>query len=249
MKRKSGIIIASVLFLFFACSLVQAEMQRVYLDVKAQTIANQDGTTLNQMSFWVTVADNTTHNPPDYVQSVVVRAPNGDTFVLTTKDNWAPFMRAYMMGRQAPTFSGGVIPAGNYSVEVTDTSLRKLTARDTVSPVAFLAPVTITQPVQDSVILADDLMITWGAVPGAKEYTVGLWDTSSDMPVILNFPDPSRSVRDFFTFTQLTHFKLPKGMLHPNRSYRVNIVAYAGDGGDNDKQSHSKSINFTTGAW
>jgi hypothetical protein len=238
MKNRYFLIGVSVLFLFSALTAAQAEMIKVNLNVVAER-GYPNGGPATSVCFGVLPIDSAMSNPPDYVESIVATAPNGDTFEM--KDNWFPYFNAYILNVPSESFTGGTAPSGTYKVSVKDTSGKTITSTDALS-IKFLDEVTITQPVPGATEIGDEYVIKWNRVPGAKQYSIGLWNNSWNLPVILDIPGP------WVVYTQNAYYRLPKGMLRPNCNYRVRIVAIY-DLQDSDRRSWSNWVTFTSAAW
>lgn len=238
MKRWIGCCVFSVLFLIFASAALQAEMVSMGCDVSTAAIA-QDSGTLQGLFVVVRAGDTEKKHPPDFVQSVVLTVPGGATFDI--QDYWEPRVGGF--GRFIPSsaFPGG-IPSGKYGVTVTDTLGKKLTASDNLT-VKFLFPPVVTEPAQDAVITTGGLLIKWSAVSGARKYRVDLMDLTNNWVVYAPSADGGEQV-----FTNKTYFRMPKGVLRPNRSYGLVINAWF-DWQELEAWSASKFVTFTTGSW
>jgi hypothetical protein len=243
MKRRHALVVVAALLLLCAAATAHAAMTSISFDVRTAARADRDPL-WQGVSFWIAVTSSTQVNPPDYVSTVVVKAPNGDTFPLTVRDHWIPYMKAFSAQFLPSAFTGGKIPTGQYTVTVTDTSAVKITATDDLPSATFLATPTITVPLDGDSIVTEQLDIKWTA-PGTQRCEIGLWNDSWNMPVILNYPDPTKSNEKMMTPTMQRHYKLLKGMLQPNRNYRVQISCEESIH-DFTKQSFSKWVSFNT---
>jgi hypothetical protein len=240
MRRRGVCIVLSVLLVFFACTALHAEMTRISFDAYTETWRNAGGTQLYMVTFGVEVFDTEKSHSPDYVQSVIITAPNGTTFDITK--NWLQVMRMFFGKFQTSAFPGGVIPSGTYTVAVKDISGRVLKAFDGLT-VAYLPMPVLSQPTQGALITSDSLQIKWSAVSGARVYRITLLDLTDNWAIFPNYRDPERNAS-----TSQTYFDVPKAVLQPNHTYGVQISA-ALDWQDVDRVSFGNYVTFTTGGW
>jgi hypothetical protein len=187
------------------------------------------------MNFLVYAWDTELKDPPDFVKTITIIAPDNSTFELTTAQHWSPYAgdRNYSADFKGEQFKSKNIVGGTYRCTVKDKTGKSITVTDAVA-LSFLEPPLITYPTEGLTVL-DPLTIKWKAVSGAAKYRIQLWNETYDEPVFWWWQDEL-----YVTGTQIA---LPTGSLRPNSSYRLSVEARA-DLQDADKRSRSKWIKF-----
>ncbi|MHC1726947.1 MAG: hypothetical protein AB9866_13225 [Syntrophobacteraceae bacterium] len=236
------VLVALALLISLATGAVaQAELYRVYFDVRTHRDYANNTTLTDSMGFWVKVYDTEFKNPPSFVESITVTAPDGKKFPITSVAHWNYLDKGYWAAFPASDFVDG-FPAGTYKVQVVAGG-STITAYDKLTPVVFLDPVTMTYPTEGKTGVPEEPLIKWNPVPKASRYMIQLWNTSRSEP-LFNWWWPNIETIS----TNKTSFKIPQGVLKPNNNYRIRIEARA-DLQDVESRSRSKWINFTTGSW
>jgi hypothetical protein len=212
----------------------------VQFDARILKIMQQDGSLWTGIDFIVEAWDTELKNPPEFVQSITVVAPDNSTFQVTTAQHWYPYAgdRYYDASFRPDQFKSHNIVGGTYKCTVKDITNKSITVKDTV-PSIFLDPPQVILPVQGSVV-TDPLTVKWNAVKGAARYRINLWNGTRDEPVFWWWQDP--------LYVNDTEITLPLGALKPNCNYRIAVEARA-DVFDTDQRSRSKWIYFNTGSW
>jgi len=72
-----------------------------------------------ELNVWMEVFHSTSKNPPDFVKSITITAPNGTVITMDTVNNWLPYDRGYWASYPPELFlPAGEIPSGEYTVGV-----------------------------------------------------------------------------------------------------------------------------------
>lgn len=227
-------IIVSFLLLFIFCNASNAEIYRVYFDAFT---TNYNDPAEKQMNFWVEVLDTEKKNPPEFVDSIKITAPDGTVLNIDPLHNWLPFDDGYWARLMDGDYVGSVpFVGGNYKCEVTGKAGIKITKIDNVNG-SFLPTPSITNLSDGDVNVSLTPIIRWGRVIGAKRYRILLWDETWNEP------------RYWFwkkvVYTDKPKWKFPPGVLQLGHDYTIRIEARAGSQ-DTDKRSRSDWIFFTT---
>lgn len=234
----ASIVVLSLL----AVTSAYAELYRINFDARTwRTYTGSPLVLADFMSFWIEVYDSERKNPPDYVDSITITAPNGSTYAVTAKDHWSYLDRGYGVRLTAADLGATAFQAGAYRVTVKSGTVT-LNAADALNPLVWLNPPTLTYPVEGQSNVPERPVIRWNAVSGAARYGISLWCTSTNEPVY-NYYYGTEPV-----YTNLNRFTIPKGVLKPNKSYRIQIQARS-NLQDTDARSHGMAVNFTTGSW
>lgn len=244
-KKAKALIGAGLVGLLLTGTHVGAELYRVQFDARTVRSMQQDGSTSSQMQLTVEAWDTELTNPPDFVYSITVVAPDNSTFQMNTAQHWYGYTgdRYYDAWINPNQFKSGNIVGGTYQCTVRDITNKSITVKDKVgnlSNLPYLTPAQIISPVGGSLNVTDPLFIKWSAVKGAARYGIRLWNNTSNEPVIWYYRNPL-----WVTGTEIT---LPTGTLKPNSNYRLMIDA-RDELLDCDRRSRSKWIYFTTGSW
>lgn len=240
MRQKLSVVALAVLFTLATGAVAQAALYKVFFDVRTHREYVNNTTLTNFMGFWVEVYDTELKNPPSFVDSIVVTAPDGTKFDITSTAHWNYLDKGYWATFPASAFADG-FPSGTYSVRV-DAGGTAITARDTLPSVVFLSPVTVTYPTEGKTGVPETPLIKWNAVSKATRYHIHLWNTTRNEPLFNGYAGLET------IWTNKTSFKIPKGVLKPNSNFRIRIEARS-DLQDTESRSRSKWINFSTGAW
>jgi hypothetical protein len=192
----------------------------------------------SQMNFWVEVFDTVKKNPPTFVATIKITAPDGTTVLnLDPVQDWMPYDKGYWGRLYAGDYDADEIAKGIYKCEVTDEGAKTITKTDVVkSNLLFLDPPTVTYPTDGATNVELMPKIKWNRVAKAKYYRILLWDESWDEPRYWFWEKKA--------FTDSKYFEIPKGELKLGNEYRLRIEARSGDQ-DMDKRSRSDWINFT----
>ena len=233
MKIKLNLsIVVSFLLLFVFCNASNAEIYRVYFDAFT---TNYNPPAEQEMCFWVEVFDTEKKNPPEFVDSITITAPDGTVLNMDPVNNWLPFDDGYWAKLFAADY---VVPfkGGNYKCEVVGKAGIKITKPDYVNG-SFLPTPSITNLSDGAVDVSLTPTIRWGRVVGAKRYRILLWDETWNEP------------RYWFwkkvLFTDTPKWEFPPGVLQLGHNYSIRIEARAGQQ-DTDKRSRSDWVFFTT---
>jgi len=221
---------------------VQAEFHRIFFDVRTQN--NWVGSPLTltpTMFFWIEAYDSEYKNPPDFVDSITITAPNGHEYPITTVAHWSYLDRGYYASLDAASLGAATFQPGTYTLTVKAGTVT-LQATDVVNPIVFLRAPTVTYPAEGATGVPEQPTIKWSAVPSAARYGIRLWNTTRNEPLYSDW----YGIESIYTNT--THFTIPKGVLKPNCSYRLLIQARS-NLQDTDSRSYSKWVNFATGSW
>jgi hypothetical protein len=220
----------------------RAELHRIFFDVRAQNSwVGTPATLTNLMAFWIEVYDSEYKNPPDFVDSITIAAPNGHVYPITAVAHWSYLDRGYYANLDAAALGATTFQPGIYTLTVKAGTVT-LKATDVVNPVVFLKAPTVTYPLELATGVPEQPTITWTAVASAARYGIALWNTTKNEP-LYSYWYGIESV-----YTNATHFTIPKGVLKPNCTYRVQIQARS-NLQDTDSRSYSKWVNFATGSW
>ncbi|PKN64490.1 MAG: hypothetical protein CVU57_14750 [Deltaproteobacteria bacterium HGW-Deltaproteobacteria-15] len=217
---------------------VQAVMHKV--NFNAWTEQNQQQGKL--VIFRVDVFDDEYAHPPEYVKSIKITAPNGQTRLFNLSKDWRPFDGFFATGWPDEDFTGGTIPGGTYKVTVTPMSGTAITDTDAVAASFLPIPVlTSPNPNGSTVFTSQTPTITWNAVSGAAYYTILLRNNSAGGEYVYDRVHRPKS-------TPFRSYQLPIGTLKPSSNYAVMIEARAASQ-DLDKRSSTPWIPFKTGSW
>jgi hypothetical protein len=239
MRKQGFAALATVFMIFFMAATSQAAMTRVILDAWTQ---NETDVNYRQMQLYIQVFDSLYARGPDFVKSIVVTAPDGITkFSVHRQKDWLHLDNAYWKPLFASDFPDNKIQGGTYKVTVTPNSGTAITESDAVN-LSFLPVPTVTSPTDGTTGVIQAPTLAWTAASGATYYRLLLWDNSANEPVYWNYGGVPQ------LRTDLTSFKIPPGVLKPNRQYRLRIEARAATQ-DLDKRSRSPWVTFTTGVW
>ena len=229
-------IITSTIIVFLALIIVPtasyAVIYKVWFDAWT---TNYSDPAEKQMNFWIEVYDTVKENPPDFVASIKITAPDGTELNLDPVHDWFPYDKGYWNKLYAGDYDVDPFATGAYKCEVTHNGGSTITKTDYVSG-TFLDPPTVTYPADGAVDVELMPTITWRRVAGAKYYRILLWDESWNEP------------RYWFwrkkAFTDRLYFKIPNGELKLGNQYRLRVEARSNDQ-DMDKRSRSDWIYFT----
>jgi hypothetical protein len=227
----------------------RAELHRIFFDVcTMNTWVGNPAELTKTMSFWIEVYDTKFKNPPDFVNSITITAPNGHKVLITKVANWSYLDRGYAASLDAAALGADEFQPGTYTVAVTAGGVT-LKATDVVDPLVFLGTPTVSYPTEGATGVPEQPTIKWSAAIGgdpvkvkAARYAIKLWNTTRSEPLYSTW----YGVESIYTNT--THFTIPKGVLKPGCSYRLQIVARS-NLQDTDSRSYSKWVNFATGSW
>lgn len=239
MRFKIGVAVFLALSVL-AVGTAHAVLFKVQFDVRTHRDYVNNTTLTDFMAFWVEVYDTEFKNPPSFVDSIVVTAPDGTVFPLNSVDHWTYLDKGYYAQFQKSAFTSGTFPAGTYKVVVQADGV-SIAANDVLDPVTFLRPVALSYPTEGATGVPEEATIKWGGV-GASRYIIYLGCTSTNDPLFNNWPGMETM------WTNRTSFKIPKGVLKPNKNYRLRIEARS-NLQDTESRSRSKWINFQTGTW
>jgi hypothetical protein len=235
-------VLMAVMVTLLAGTQVQAELYRINFDVRAQNSwVGTPAILTKTMFFWIEAHDNEYKNPPDFVDSITITAPNKHEYPITSVAHWSYLDRGYYASLDAADLGASTFQAGTYTVTVKSGTVT-LKATDVVKPLLFLNPPTVTYPTEGATGVVEQPTITWGAVKSAARYGIALWNTTRNEPLYSDWYGMES------VYTNATHFTIPKGVLKPNCSYKVRIQARS-NLQDTDSRSYSKWVNFTTGSW
>ena len=209
-----------------------AVIYKVWFDVWTTNYTDRDE---RQMNFWVEVYDTVKENPPDFVTSIKITAPDGTVLNLDPVHNWFPYDKGYWDRLYKGDYAARPFASGTYKCDVTGKGGTRITKTDYVWG-RFLHPPTIIYPADGATNVELTPTIKWTKVAGAKYYRILLWDESWNEP------------RYWFwrkkAFTDNLYFKIPKGELKLGNEYRLRVEARSGDQ-DMDQRSRSDWIYFT----
>ena len=236
MKNKSftRMLLATGLLLLFAMPAC-AVMTSVWFDGMTTTYPDA-----KELGCWVKIEDSELKNPPDFVKTVFIDAPDGSRFFLTTDDHWQPVYGWYWATFRAEDFDSGTIPGGVYAVTVKDKTGTIIRTIDGVAA-KFLDPPIITNPMDGQVNVEQDLTIRWDAPDAARWYRIQLYNADNNEPVY------GVSVRKAYTYKRF--FKLLSGDLKPNTRYKLRVEARLYPSQDLDQRSRTDYIEFQTADW
>lgn len=235
-KTKLITCFTAMMVIFFLCSNIQAEMCRLYMDAWT---TNYTDPNIKQLNVWISLVDTNNNNPPDFVQSIEVRAPDGSEFSLDPVKDWLPYDRGYWGRFFASDFVSQDFPSGTYSVTVTPKQGRKIIEHDHVFA-RWLNPPSVIYPTDGQTNVPATPFLQWSPVAGASYYRILLWNEDWNEPVYWYWDRQFR--------TDFNAVRLPLGDLKPNTNYRIRIEARNAVQ-DLDKRSRSDWIYFTTGSW
>lgn len=239
MGKKSRIVIGAVLVtLLFASADAQAELCRVQFDARIVRTTDDNNTVSTAMEFVVEAWDTERKNPPDFVQSITVTAPDNSTFQMGSLQYWYPYSgaRYYDVLISPDQFKSGNIVGGTYWCTVKDVNGKSVKSKDTVA-LTLLQPPQIIEPGEGSTV-TDPLKVKWTAVRGAARYRIILWNNTTNEPVFWLWQDQL-----YVTGTEIT---LPTGSLKPSCNYRI-LVDARSELLDTDTRAKSKWVPFNTG--
>lgn len=223
------------LIIFSFCPTTHAYLQRVIFDVFTKT------TTGNQyLDVWIEIFDTERKNPPEFVKSIQVTAPDGTIFNLTTRDNWYAVDQGYFASYTAEDFESQVIPVGIYQVRVVAKLGLTINQKD-YCDVTFLDLPVITNLEAGSTVYPFHVF-RWKPVPGATYYRVLLREAGSD-----NYIYGTSSHKQKF-LTSRNSCKFPTGDLKPGGHYEIQIEPRA-DSLDMDKRSRGDWVEFFISTW
>lgn len=208
-----------------------AEIQDLYFDVKTTV----NGNLSQRVDFWIEVKDSHSSHLPDVIKSIKVTAPDSTEFVLDPISAYLPFDAGYSRSFAAADFSGNIIPAGTYNVQITDINDNVLTGADYIDG-KFLNVPTITWPTEGATVGATP-KFQWKNLPAAQLYRVLLYNETWDEPVYWYY---NRKVQ-----TQKNYFQIPSGILKANCNYSLRIEARTTTL-DHDKRSRTDWLHFST---
>ena len=191
-----------------------------------------------QVNFWITVRDSVYKHMPNYVDTIVITAPDGTVLNLDPVLDYLPYDRGYWGRLFVGDFIGGVFPTGDYTCVVTAGNVT-LTASDYVRN-SFLRPPLLIEPLDQAVDVELTPLIKWGNVPNATHFRVLLWNEDGNEPVYWFWDQQMRK--------DIRNFRVPAGMLKPYTNYRLRIEARDSNP-DLDRRSRCAWINFTTGPY
>jgi hypothetical protein len=199
---------------------------------------------VNRMVFLIYTSFNPVAHPPDFIQQITVRAPNGQDFSLNPTKDWYINDQAFAKSFSAADFDGGRIPGGIYEATVVPISGTGIVERDTISN-TFLPLPTISFPTDGQTGVSSRPTFQWTSVRGATFYRVVLWihNTNGFSEPVYEYYIPSNTLQ-----TDRTSIQVPRGVLKPNTTYRLQIQARA-DSNDLDARSQSSWVYFTTRNW
>ena len=235
MKIKLNLsIVISFLLLFIICNASNAEIYQVNFDALT---TNYNDPAEKQMNFWVEVFDTVKKNPPEFVDSIKITAPDGTVLNMDPVHNWLHFDGGYWSGLFEGDYVGPVpFVGGNYKCEVIGKEGVKITKSDYVNG-SFLPTTSINNLSDGAVDVSLTPTIKWDRVIGANHYRLLLWDETWNEP------------RYWFwhkrAFTDKIKWEFPPGVLQIGHSYSIRIEARS-NLQDLDKRSRSDWIFFTT---
>ena len=184
--------------------------------------------------------EDTALRAPNAVASLIITAPDGTVFNLT-KPGWIDLSKKFWGTYSADKFKSNTIPPGTYVATVVDKSIppKTLKGSDTISPMTFLNPTTITYPIGGTLPTLTPTF-TWSGVAGAQHYRLLLFNVSWGEPVYWKTPvNPHHIYRN--------SYPVPVGDLMPNMQYSLRIEARDSDKNLN-RRSVSKPVYFTAPA-
>jgi hypothetical protein len=196
---------------------------------------------VNRICFIIYPSFNPVAHPPDFVQEITVRAPDGQVFTLNPAKDWYVNDQAFYKDFRATDFDSGIIPGGIYRATVVPISGTGLVETDSISN-TFLTVPTITSPDDGQTGVSSRPTFQWTSVRGATFYRIVLWINR-----LSGFSEPVYDYSNSFS-TDRTSIQVPKGVLKPNTTYRLQIQA-RGDSNDLDVRSQSSWVYFTTRNW
>ena len=242
MRNKAVTAVLVVLMTLVTVTVVQAELYRINFDARTTRTWADNTTLTDTMSFWIEAYDTALKNPPDFVQSITITAPNGTKYSVPLVSSWSYIDKGYGMNLEPISLGSASFQPGTYTVAVKAAAVT-LTATDTVSPLVWLSAPTLTYPLDGAKGVPEQALLKWSAtVPKADRYGIYIWNNTKNQPVLTSYPGMDA------ISTTTTHFKLPKGVLRPKTEYSLQIQA-RGNLQDTDCRASSKSIIFTTGSW
>ena len=101
----------------------------------------------------------TSKNPPDFVKSITVTAPDGSVFTMDTANNWMVYDKGYW-GKYLPeNFNSGDIPSGDYTVSVEGFEFDLVVTGSDYNDASVLIPPAFTNLSPDQT--GDSQMITF----------------------------------------------------------------------------------------
>ena len=176
---------------------------------------------------------------PESIKAVEVTLPDSKKLALKFTDSATTWGYNYF---EDETYTSAVpIQPGTYSFTVTDFDnntfgpvTEVLTADDIAAAANFGWP-TITAPADASILNDTTPQITWTGVTGAAYYRVRILDAYSVSYLIHLSPELTG-----------TSYTMPAGVLQPNRTYRVRVLAFREPiGAEVDAYSGSSSTGQT----
>lgn len=220
----------------------RAELYRVYFDVRTQNNwVGSPATLTKSMFFWIEAYDSEYKNPPDFVDSITITAPNGTEYPIPLMAYWSYLSRGYYANLDAVALGAEKFQPGTYTVRVKAGKVT-LKANDFVKPLVFLDSPAVTYPEEGEAGVPEQPTIKWDAVTSADRYGIQLWNVTRNEPLYTDW----YGIEPIYTNT--THFTIPKGVLKPACVYRIQIQARS-DLQDTESRSYSKWVNFSTGSW
>jgi hypothetical protein len=206
MKRKIlSVLFWSLFFLSFT-GFARAEVCRVIFDAWTQNIATGVTTTNQSICFRIDVFDTENKIGVEAASQITITAPDGTIFYCDYKD-WDPFDPHFFKQQVAANFIGGIIPSGTYKAVVTDNETGKSISRTTSLTVNFMDIPQVLFPTPNMVVSTMNKRIDWKAVPGAKAYSVLLYNDTLNKPVIWNY-SALRSITTNKTYYDLRYWNL-----------------------------------------
>ena len=236
-----GRFFAAVIFLVLALVAFPAVSNAVVIRVAFNAwTTNYPDVNDQQMNFWVEAWDSVKKNPPDFLASIQITAPDGTVLNIDPVHDWLPFDKGYFGQLFAGDYDVTPFIAGEYKCLVYDKAGKKIEKIDTVNG-SFIDPPVVTSVADQDVDVSLTHKIQWDRVLGAKYYRILLynktWNGGDGEPVFWYWYRRA--------FTDRLYFDIPKGYLKYETDYRLRIEARTGDQ-DLDKRSRCAWINFTT---
>jgi len=225
-------VIISFLMLLIICNVSHAKIYNVVFEAFT---TNYSDSGQKQMNFWIEVFDTVKKNPPEFVSSITVTAPDGTVLNMHPVKSWLPLDRGYWGRLYANDYIGAKsFAGGTYKCKVVGKAGATIVDTDDVAR-SFLPIPKITNPSDGAGGVSKTATLRWKAVAGAKQYRVLLWDNSWNEPVYWFWG--KRLYLD-----QLS-WKIPLGDLQSGHSYQLRIEARASEQ-DTDKRSRSDWVSF-----
>lgn len=233
MKRMLLPCVLALIFTMLATA-VSAKVQDVYFDGKTTiTGSNKD----RRIDFWIEISDTLNRRQPDFIASMVITAPDGTTWDIDPVADYLPLDKAYFFMAdyndfaQTPPPGTYHIPNGKYTLTVTDTEGKTVSAIDQIDGSYGTVP-KIIAPLNDDVV-GRTTMFRWKQLSEANFYRIRLYNETFGEPVY-------NGIR-----TQANTYMVPKGDLKPNCTYNLRIEAW-NNRLDTDKRGRSEWVTFTT---